>query len=205
MDKETITKLEKLVEEISECYSSIPIEIINELNALTKNEWTEKEYIEYCAEYWSRSTLEETVYALLHGGEYPNNVEERLFFWKTKEKVDLSDKEIMFQLRALPDITDEEIIRNFDDLPVKDFYHQMNLLFSDWRKDKEINEDEIQSGSFKVTFHNDHIEEYAKFRYVILRAYGNKLIDLNCCNLYENEKKEILSFANNYGLYLYEK
>lgn len=45
MGKEIISKLEALVEEISECHSSVPMEIVNKLNALTQNNWTEKEYI----------------------------------------------------------------------------------------------------------------------------------------------------------------
>lgn len=161
--------------------------------------------LEYCAEYWSRSTLEETVYALLHSGEYPNNAEEQLFFWKTGNKIGLSDKKIMFQLRDLPEITNENIIRNFDDLPVIEFYHWMDRLFSGWRKDKEMNELELQSGSFKVIFNDETIKEYARYKYVILKAYGNKMISLNCCNLHANEKKNILSFAKNYGLYLYQR
>lgn len=205
MDKKIITRLEELVEMISECYLSVPIEIVNELNELTKNEWKEKEYIEYCAEYWSRSTLEETVYALLHGGEYPNNIEEQIIFWKNVEKVDLTDREIMFKLRDLPQVVDEDIICKFDDLPIREFYAWINAIFYNWRKDREINEDDIQSGSFKVIFHYDNMEEYAKYRYVILKIYGNKMISLNCCNLYESEKKDMISFANNHGLYLYEK
>ena len=68
-----------------------------------------------------------------------------------------------------------------------------------------INMDEIQSGSFKVIFSYDNIEEYAKYKYVILKIYGNKMISLNCCNLCESEKKDMISFANNHGLYIYEK
>ncbi len=149
--------------------------------------------------------MEETIYALIHGGEYPENIDEQLFFWKAENKINLSDKEIMFQLRDLPEITDENIIRNFDDLPVVEFYHWMDRLFSGWKKDKEINELELQSGSFKVIFNDNTMEEYARYKYVILKAYGNKMIGLNCCNLHENEKKEILSFAKNNGIYLYQR
>ena len=81
--------------------------------------------------------MEETVYALIHGGEYPENIDEQLFFWKAENKINLSDKEIMFQLRDLPEITDENIIRNFDDLPVIEFYHWMDRIFSGWKKTKK--------------------------------------------------------------------
>ncbi len=205
MGKKIITRLEELVEMISENYSSIPIEIVNELNELTKNKWGENEYIEYCAEYWSRSTLEETVYALLHCGEYPENIEEQIFLWKNTEKIGLTDKEIMFKLRDLPQIVDEDIICKFADLPIREFYDWINSYFYDWSKDREIDKDDIQSGSFKVIFNYDNIEEYAKYKYVILKTYGRKMISLDCCNLYESEKNDIISFANNYRLYLYKK
>lgn len=204
MDKKTIERLEELVEKISECYTSIPVEILNELNDLTKNEWTEMEYIEFCAEYWSRSTLEETVYALLHDGEYPDNVETELHFWKNRKKLDLPDEKIMFKLRALPERVDEDVVCNFDDLPVREFYDWIKLFLTGWRVDNEISEEEIQSGSFRITFFYDDIEEYAKYKYITLGVYGNKLIRLACCNLYENEKKEINAFASKYGFYLYE-
>lgn len=204
MDKKIIARLEELVEEISECYSSVPAEIVKELNDLTKNEWSEKEYIEYCAEYWSRSTLEETVYALLHSGEYPENVDEKIFFWKNRKIIDLPDEKIMFKLRKLPGIVDEDVVCNFDDLPIREFYNWIKSYFSNWTVDKELNEEELQSGSFKVIFNYDNIEEYAKYKSVMLKAYGNKLICLDCCNLYENEKKDICSFLNSYGIYLYE-
>lgn len=204
MDEKIIKRLEELVEEISECYTSVPAEIVDELNKLTKNEWSENEYIEYCAEYWSRSTLEETVYALLHDGEYPDNVDKKLCFWKKNKTVDLSDEKIMFKLRKLPETVDENIICNFDDLPINEFYNWLKSFLTDWKMDKEVSESEIQTGSFKVIFNYDNIEEYAKYKSIIFKVCGNKLISLDCCNLYENEKKDIISFANNYGLYLYE-
>ena len=45
MDKEIISELEALVEEISECHSSVAMEIVNKFHTLTQNNWTEKEYI----------------------------------------------------------------------------------------------------------------------------------------------------------------
>lgn len=204
MDKKVIERLEELVEEISECYTSVPTDIVAELNNLTKNEWSEKEYIEYCAEYWSSSTLEETVYALLHAGEYPDNVDEELYFWKKRRNVDLSDEKVMFKLRKLPEVVEEDIVCNFDDLPIKEFYNWIKIYLADWKADKEISEDEILSGSYKVIFNYEKIEEYAKYKSVMLKAYGNKLISLDCCNLCEKEKRDIIFFLNNYGVYLYE-
>lgn len=205
MDQKIIARLEELVEEISDCYTSVPMEIVNELNALTKNDWTENDYIEYCAEYWSRSTLEETVYALLHCGEYPDNVETKLYFWKNQEPLDLPDEKIMFKLRRPSETVDDDFICNFDDLPIREFYNWLKSFLADWSLANEITEADIKSGSFKGLFNYEHIEEYAKYKSIRFKVYGNKLLLLDCYNLYENEKAEILSFLNNYGVYLYEK
>ncbi len=40
--------------------------------------------------------------------------------------------------------------------------------------------------------------DYATYKYVTLRVYENKLISLDCCDLFENEKQEILAFASKY-------
>lgn len=203
MDKRVIERLEVLVEKISGCYTSIAEDILIELNNLTKNDWSEAEYIEFCAEYWSRSTLEETVYALLHSGEYPNNVESDLYFWKSLEKMELSDTQIMFKLRKLPE-TLGEVVHYFEDLPIKEFYNWLCSYFAEWNIDKELTAEDIQDGYFKVNFDCDCSDEYAKYKYIVLKVKGNKLINLECCNVNETEKQDIISFANKYNLHLYE-
>lgn len=204
MNKEIIKRLEELVEEISECYTSIPEEIVNELNDLTKNEWSEEEYIEFCAEYWSSNTLEETVYALLHGGEYPEKVVKKIYVWKNKKIIDLPDKKIKFKLLKLPETVDEAVICNFEDLPTEEFYNWLYSYCSEWRMNQDISEKDLKSGSYTVTFTYDFLDEYAKYKYIILRVCGNKMISLICCNLSESEKQYIILFVDKYNLHLYE-
>lgn len=204
MDKKVIEKLEELVEKISECYTSIPKEILNELNELTQNGWSEEEYIEYCAEYWSSHTLEETVYALLHGGEYPTKIVKDLYLWKNIKEIDLTNEEIMFRLVDLPEKVDTEFVCNFEDLPTEEFYNWLYSYCSEWSINQEISKEVLNAGSFTVTFAYDCMDEYAKYKYIILKVYGNKMMDLICCNLLESEKQDIISFANKYNLHLYE-
>lgn len=206
---ETITDplliLEELVHKISYngYHAPIPEEWMKKLNDLTGNGWTEEEYKEFCVEYECRSTLEETVYALLHNGEYPDNIEQDIYFWKSNTEVDLSDEQIMFKLRKLPKKVDENVVCCFDDLPIREFYEWFSTYYSYQRVDKELSEEEIQSGTFRVSFFCEDIA-YATYKYVTLRAYGNKLINLDCCNLLENEKQEILAFASKYQLHVFE-
>lgn len=206
MDKKIIARLEELVEEISGCYTSIPEDILTELNDLTKSGWSEEEYIEFCAEYWSRSTLEETVYALLHDGEYPENVECDLYFWNTAKKYELSDEKIMFKLRKSPEKLDKDFICDFEDLPIKEIYSWLQSYYSDWNMSKEPSDEELAANSFKVTFSYDKIEEeeYGKYKYTRLKVHNSKLFALLCCNLSETEKQDILAFAGQHNLHAYE-
>lgn len=206
MDKKVIARLEELVEEISGCYNSIPKDILTELNDLTKSGWTEEEYIEFCAEYWSRSTLEETVYALLHDGEYPDNVDCDLYFWNTRKALDIPDEKIMFKLRTSQEKLDKDFIYDFEDLPVKEFYNWLHSYYSDWNISKEPSNEEISTNSFKVTFSYDKIEEeeYGKCKYTMLKVRNSKLFVLLCCNLSETEKQDILAFADQHNLHVYE-
>lgn len=197
-------RLEELVEKISGCYTTIPVEILNELNDLTKNDWSEEEYIEFCAEYWSRSNLEETVYALLHGGEYPKNVECDLYFWDAREAFDIPDMKIMLKLRKTAEKLEEDFVCDFEDVPIKQFYEWLCSYFSDWSIDKTISEEEMQMASFTVSFDSNSVQEYATYKYIRMKVKNKKLIQLDSCNLSANEKQDIISFANQYNLHVYE-
>jgi len=205
MDEKVIERLEELVHKISYAgyRAPIPEECLNELNDLTGNGWTEEEYKEFCVEYECRSTLEETVYALLHDGEYPDNIDQTLYFWKNNTEVDLPDKEIRFKLAKLTEPENVEFGCKFDDLPVREFYEWFSTYYSYQRVDEELNEEEIQSGTFQCAFFCDDIA-YARYKYVNLRVCGNKMIRLSCCNLSEDEKQEILAFAEKYQLHVFE-
>ncbi len=170
---------------------------------MTGNGWTEEEYKEFCVEYESSSTLEETVYALLHDGEYPDNIDQTLYFWKNNTEVDLPDKTIRFELAKLTEPENVEFGCKFDELPVREFYEWFRTYYSYQRVDKEINEEEIQSGTFQCAFFCDDIA-YARYKYVNLKVYENKMIRLSCCNLSEDEKQEILAFAEKYQLHVFE-
>ncbi len=103
----------------------------------------------------------------------------------------------------LPETVDEEYVCKFDDIPVREFYEWFSTYYSYQRVDKEINEEEIQNGTFQCAFFCDDIA-YATYKYVTLKVYGNKMLRLLCCNLGEDEKHEILAFAEKYQLHVFE-
>ena len=65
-DKELIKRVETLVESVCDTFYDFPQDVCDELNNLTGNNWKGEEYINYCAEYWSSKTLEQTVWAIFH-------------------------------------------------------------------------------------------------------------------------------------------
>lgn len=71
-DKELLKRVEALVESVSDTFYDFPQDVCDELNQLTGNNWDGEEYINYCAEYWSSKTLEETVWAIFHDGDLPD-------------------------------------------------------------------------------------------------------------------------------------
>ncbi len=101
MENVKIERLKELVEEIADEYESIPKEILDELNEITGNGWKEEEYIEYCAEYWSSNSLDETVYALINHGQYPPCIRETIYFWNQNTDTQMSDEEISSILQKM--------------------------------------------------------------------------------------------------------
>ena len=71
-DKELLKRVEALVESVCDTFYDFPQDVCDELNKLTDNNWEGEQYINYCAEYWSSRTLEETVWALFHDGDLPD-------------------------------------------------------------------------------------------------------------------------------------
>lgn len=151
---------------------------MRELNELTGNDWSEEEYKEFCVEF--DCTLEETVYALLHDGMYPDNVETNIYFWKGDEPSELPDIQIMQKLRTITENVDDGFINYFADLPVKEFFEWLRNYYSDWNINKELSDKEIATNSFKVTFSYDKIaeEEYGKCKYTMLKVYNSKVLHL---------------------------
>lgn len=78
-DKELLSKVEDWVRGLS---IDSPQEVFDEMNSITGNEWTRKEYELHCFDYPDFYDMEEVVYALFHEGKYPERKSEDLEAWK---------------------------------------------------------------------------------------------------------------------------
>ena len=187
---ETIKRLEELVEEISSCYDTIPEDIYNELNQLTGNDWKPEEYIEYCAEYWSSGSLEETVYALMHNGDYPDNQYVTIYVWKQNAHIEDNDKDTMLLVRS-GNISDEK--KNcLEKINMDDMVQWLLVYFQTWNIEKK--------GEYKYDFNYNGELDYAIYKYVLFAMKNEYMISLSYTNLSETELNGILEYIKAEGL-----
>ena len=91
MEQQHLEAVKALIEEIADSYDLPDEEQVEEMNRLTGMDWDAEELQMYCFEYWSRSSLEETVYAMFHGTLPPTQEMELVFgapslarYWTTR-------------------------------------------------------------------------------------------------------------------------
>ena len=73
-DRELLRKVEDFVRGL---VIDSPQEVFDEMNSITGNEWTRKEYEFHCFDYLDFYDMEEVVYALFHEGKYPPRTDMR--------------------------------------------------------------------------------------------------------------------------------
>lgn len=119
-NKELLSSVEKLVHEADSFYSS-PQEIYDELNRLTGNDWTADNYKEYCCDYDEWYRLDEVVFALFHGGHYPEQKNEDWKAWNKEPSID-----------------------------VKKLYEELLVTFPEWEEDADSSESLFMSTNNQV-------------------------------------------------------
>lgn len=193
-NKELIKKVEKLVDEVAEVYSDFPAEVCEELNRLTGNSWSGEEYIPYCAEYWSGSSLEETVYALFHDGELPDLNEKEIHILRPLEEIDMSPFEIRHVLAT--NKLGEDFNKKFESLPADEIANWFCTYFSDWEKHDYTKKDKV-----RYTFNFQGEREYGYERFVGMSVSEDKTGFVWSKNLPEEDWNAILAYFENAGGY----
>lgn len=206
MDNTRIKRIETIVEEIEYSPRSFPEEYIEELNCLTGNSWTKEEYLEYCQEFYSRSTLEETVYALLHDGNYPDNRETDVYCLKTLGDIGLAASEVIRKLRkSFVSGEDEEFFGQFPDLPAEEIYQWLYARLENWdEKPEDISHKFAEKKRDSVWFQTDIPGEYARYKSLRFALYDRKLLFITYQNLDDEEKRDIFDYIKGQGLNIYE-
>lgn len=194
-----IKQIEKLVNKVADCHNSIDSKDVEKMNELTGNNWDGDVYAEYCCEYWSHNSLEETVWALMHNGEYPDCEEEEICFWKVKKNADISDVDIYEGFRYG---RNGKVKNKLETLPVKEIVYWISDNFKDWKqRDDEFNlsEDELSQCQFKPIVQR----EYGIERCIHIASYSMKMFCLILTNVTAEEKESIICYLRNLGYYMY--
>ncbi len=136
-----LEKVEEIVDDVAYTYHEFPDDIRDEFNRLTGNDWSGDNYIEYCGGYeespWS---LEATVHALFHDGEYPDLVENEMNFIRPLDKSVLPTLDILNKLcNTKPD---DSFRAQFEPLPISEIEKWFTKRFARWENEIETEDDD---------------------------------------------------------------
>jgi len=206
MDIKVTERLEELVQKIdyNGHRATIPEEWIKELNDLTGNDWPEEGYKEYCVEY--NCTLEETVYALLHEGRYPDWVENELHFIRPLDKSVVPTRKVRHML-CVCDINDD-IRKEFEELPVIEIEKWFTDYFAGWKKEVSMKEDRVTLGGYEygktsLFFEFSGEREYGYEKYIGVSMSNYKVGFIWSKNLSPKEWDDVINFFENSSDYTF--
>ena len=191
-DRELLARAEALVKECAGIKGTLPKELCDELNALTGNGWKAERYKEFCDDYDWKRTLEETVYALFHGGEYPAKKEDELHAWKIEESVE-SDREVIVFFHLCAYQEDHEKCRKYEQVDVRPLNQELLAAFAGW----EI-EDDWEANDF-ITFCCSNRKNYGLEKVLkIYNGYDQRFLHCRLFNFDEQEKETVIKLLQKY-------
>ena len=193
-DKELLSRVEELVDEVADTFHDFPSEICDELNRLTGNDWTGDNYIEYCAEYWeSFWTLEEVVFALFHDGDYPDKTEEDWYAWNIGQSID-EDEDVIVFFRFGEYEDENEKCSKYGDVDVRQLYKELLVAFPAWNNDVDSWEDDDYE-----TFMCTNKETYGFEKEInIYNGYEQKFLACTLTNMNKHEKDLFIKIVQKY-------
>lgn len=191
-DKELLARAEELVKQGASEGDSLSQEICDELNSMTGNGWDNERYKELCFTYDWPWTVQEVVYALFHGGEYPDKTEDEIHAWSSDQTAD-SDHDVITFFRLCAYQEDAEKCSRFKQVDVKPLNAELLSAFAGW----EI-EDDWEANDF-YTFCCSNKENYGLEKMLkIFNGYDFRLLNCRLFNFDESEKETVLGLLKKY-------
>lgn len=194
MKKYDIKAIEKLVDKMGDCYDYPDEESVKAMNSLIGQDWDAKTYWDYTSEYWSHHSLEETVWALIHDGEYPPYEEVRYCFWNTNAEFDQENEEVWLYFRLGGYMREPEMLVKFEHMPMEEIYDWFIEEFPDW--ENKVKEKEDDSRSLMA----NKVIEYGITQDILFYSYGEKCLSVTFTNVdkdvIDKVVKYIKQFAN---------
>ena len=191
-DKQLLEKAEALVKLGAQAKGALPQEICDELNALTGNGWKAAKYQEFCEAYDWPWTVQEIVYALFHGGEYPDKTEYEIHAWSIENSTE-SDWDVITFFHMCTYQHEPEKTSTFDQVNVKPLNDELLSAFAGW----EI-EDDWEEYNF-CTFCCTNKENYGLEKALkIYNGYDHRMLHCRLYNFTEQEKETVLDLLKKY-------
>lgn len=189
MEKNKIIELEKIVEELGDSYDLPNENIVKKLNELTGLNWKDEDYFDYCSEYWSHDSLEETVFALLNNGDYPDKKVKEMYFIKVTNGTDMS-----FTKENIAKILKGESLERLDDLQNVNPEDIVSIIINDIQKLKYNQKDYekfIDKRKSKITLFKEKNDEYGYEQNIRVAVYNDKIVKI----LFQNIQDSIYEMA----------
>ena len=159
-----------------------------EMCRLTGRNWDTEEVGNWCFEYWSRASLDETAYFFFHG-DLPEAEEIELVFWKLKPGANVEPQTLYEKLRYVKTCAK---VKAVELLPMEEIVPQLKELLSGW---------EQQEG--RDVFRKVRPQEPWHTAEVRLFGYGDNMLSITCINVSETDRTAILRKMEGVGCTAY--
>lgn len=159
-----------------------------EMCRLTGRNWDAEEVGNWCFEYWSRASLDETAYFFFHG-DLPEAEEIELVFWKLKPGANVEPQTLYEKLRYAKTCAK---VKAVELLPMEEIVSQLEELLSGW--DQQEGRDVFRKARPQEPWHTEEVR---------LFGYGDKMLSITCINMSETDRTAILRKMEGVGCTVY--
>lgn len=159
-----------------------------EMCRLTGRNWDTEEVGNWCFEYWSRASLDETAYFFFHG-DLPEAEEIELVFWKLKPGANVEPQTLYEKLRYVKTCAK---VKAVELLPMEEIVPQLKELLSGW--EQQEGRDVFRKVRPQEPWHTEEVR---------LFGYGDKMLSITCINVSETDRTAILRKMEGVGCTAY--
>ncbi len=186
-------KVKGLISRIADYYGPVeenPLleEQTAEMCRLTGRNWDAEEVGNWCFEYWSRASLDETAYFFFHG-DLPEAEEIELVFWKLKPGANVEPQTLYEKLRYVKTCAK---VKAVELLPIEEIVSQLKELLSGW--EQQEGRDVFRKVRPQEPWHTEEVR---------LFGYGDKMLSITCINVSETDRTAILRKMEGVGCTAY--
>lgn len=192
---ERYEEVKELIDRIAEYYGPVeenPLleEQTAEMCRLTGRDWDAEEVGNWCFEYWSRASLDETAYFFFHG-DLPEAKVIELVFWKLKPGVNMEPQSLFEKLRYIKTCAK---VKAVELLPMEEIVSRLEELLSGWDRQESRDRSVFQKVRPQEPWHTEEVR---------LFGYEDKMLSITCTNVSEADRTAVLHLMEGFGCAVY--